>query len=137
MPSGPASKRKKVPDAPRVERGGGNVFADLGLPNPELALAKAKIVQQLRAVIAARKLTQAKAATQLGLDQPKVSALLRGRTDGFTLDTTSDSSPPSTSGSKSPSRPPPPPSRASSSWRELAATKGHLDTIPPSGFLPD
>lgn len=86
MPTGPVSKRKKAPDAPRVERGSGNVFADLGLPNPDLALAKAKLVQQLRAVIAERKLTQAKAAAVLGLDQPKVSALLRGRTDGFTLD---------------------------------------------------
>ena len=86
MPSGPASKRKKAPDAPPVERGGGNVFADLGLPNPELLLAKAKLIQQLRAVITERKLTQGKAADLLGLDQPKVSALLRGRTDGFTLD---------------------------------------------------
>ncbi len=86
MPTGPASKRKKDPDAPRVERGSGNVFADLGLPNPELALAKAELVRQLRAAIAERKLTQAKAAAVLGLDQPKVSALLRGRTDGYTLD---------------------------------------------------
>ena len=81
-----SKKPPTTPDAPRVERGSGNVFADLGLPNPELALAKSKLVQQLRGVIAERKLTQAKAAAVLGLDQPKVSALLRGRTDGFTLD---------------------------------------------------
>jgi predicted XRE-type DNA-binding protein len=70
----------------RVERGSGNVFADLGLPNPELALAKAKLVLRIRDLIAERKLTQAKAAELLGLDQPKVSALVRGRVDGFTYD---------------------------------------------------
>jgi predicted XRE-type DNA-binding protein len=62
------------------------VFADLGVPQPDLALAKAKLVQQIRTLIAARKLTQAKAADLLGLDQPKVSTLLRGRTDGYSLD---------------------------------------------------
>lgn len=90
MPSGPPSKRKKAktpPDATsRVEKGSGNVFADLGLPNPELALAKAKLVRQLRDLISERNLTQAEIAPLLGLDQPKVSALLRGRTDGYSLD---------------------------------------------------
>jgi predicted XRE-type DNA-binding protein len=62
------------------------VFADLGLPNPELALAKAELVQRIRALITARKLTQAKAAALLGLDQPKVSALVRGRVAGYSLD---------------------------------------------------
>jgi len=62
------------------------VFADLGLPNPDLALAKAELVQRIRDLIAERKLTQAKAAKLLGLDQPKVSALVRGRVEGYTLD---------------------------------------------------
>ena len=35
----------------RVERGSGNVFADLGLPNPDLALAKAELVQRIRQLI--------------------------------------------------------------------------------------
>src|SRR5436305_12961790 len=69
-----------------VEQGSGNVFADLGLPNPDLALAKAELVQRIRVLIAERKLTQAKAAELLGLDQPKVSALIRGRVEGYTLD---------------------------------------------------
>jgi predicted XRE-type DNA-binding protein len=69
-----------------VEPGGGNVFTDLGLPNPELALAKARLVQCVRELIADRKLTQVKAAELLGLDQPKVSALLRGRVAGYTID---------------------------------------------------
>ena len=64
----------------------GNVFRDLGLPNPDLLLAKAHLVQQIRDLIEERKLTQAKAATLLGLDQPKISALARGRTDGYSID---------------------------------------------------
>ena len=63
----------------RVEEGSGNVFADLGLPNPDLALAKAELVQRIRDLVAKRNLTQIQAATLLGLDQPKVSALVRGR----------------------------------------------------------
>ncbi len=70
----------------RVEQGSGNVFADLNLPNPELALAKAELVQRIRDIIAERKLTQVKAAKLLGLDQPKVSALVRGRVQGYSID---------------------------------------------------
>jgi predicted XRE-type DNA-binding protein len=62
------------------------VFADLGLPNPDLALAKAELVRRIRGLIADRKLTQAKAADLLGLDQPKVSALVRGRVEGYSID---------------------------------------------------
>ena len=69
-----------------VESGSGNVFADLGLPDPDLALAKAELVRRIRYLIAGRKLTQARAAEVLGLDQPKVSALVRGRVEGYSLD---------------------------------------------------
>lgn len=70
----------------RVEASSGNVFADLGLANPDLALTKAELVQLIRSIIAKRELTQAQAAKILGLDQPKVSALIRGRVDGYSLD---------------------------------------------------
>jgi len=69
-----------------VEVGSGNVFADIGVPNPDLALAKAKLVQQILDAIRDRKLTQAKAAELLGLDQPKVLALVRGRVEGYSID---------------------------------------------------
>jgi len=69
-----------------IEAGSGNVFADIGLPNPDLALAKAELVQRIRDIIAGRRLTQAKAAELLGLDQPKVSALVRGRVEGYSID---------------------------------------------------
>ena len=47
---------------------------------------KADLVQRIRTLIAARKLTQPQAAALLGLGQPKVSALLRGRVEGYSLD---------------------------------------------------
>jgi predicted XRE-type DNA-binding protein len=90
MRNGPKNRKGKtkatIREAGRVEPGSENVFADLGLPNPGLALAKAELVQKIRALIAARKLTQVKAAKLLGLDQPKVSALVRGRVEGFSID---------------------------------------------------
>lgn len=64
----------------------GNVFADLDLPDPELLLAKAKLSIKIERLIKERRLTQAKAAALMGLTQPNVSDLLRGRLDGFTLD---------------------------------------------------
>jgi predicted XRE-type DNA-binding protein len=86
MRNGRAAAKAKPDPETGVEGGSGNVFADLGVPRPDVALAKAKLVQQLRDAVTARGLTQAKAATLLGLDQPKVSALMRGRTDGFSID---------------------------------------------------
>jgi len=61
----------------------GNVFADLGLPDAEEALAKAEIASRICDIIAQRKLTQNRAAAILRIDQPKVSALMRGRLEGF------------------------------------------------------
>jgi predicted XRE-type DNA-binding protein len=90
MRNGPTNKSVRTrgsTDKPvKIERGSGNVFADLGLPNPELALAKAEQVRRIRDLIAEQELTQAKAAALLGLDQPKVSALVRGRVEGYSID---------------------------------------------------
>jgi predicted XRE-type DNA-binding protein len=69
-----------------IEPSSGNVFADLGLKNPAELLAKAELVQRICDIIAERKLTQTRAAALLGIDQPKVSALMRGKLDGFSLD---------------------------------------------------
>ncbi len=90
MRNGPKNRNGKnkaaTKVAARVERGSGNVFADLGLSNPELALAKAELVQRIRQIIEERRLTQVKAAKLLGLDQPKVSALVRGQVEGYSID---------------------------------------------------
>ncbi|MBI3663867.1 MAG: XRE family transcriptional regulator [Acidobacteria bacterium] len=64
----------------------GNVFADLGFPNAEEMLAKAELAHKITAIIERRRLTQARAAALLGVDQPKVSALKRGRLSGFSLE---------------------------------------------------
>jgi predicted XRE-type DNA-binding protein len=81
-------ERKKTPRESQVtiEPSSGNVFADLGLKNPEELLAKAELVQRICDIIAERKLTQTRAAAVLGIDQPKISALMRGKLDGFSLD---------------------------------------------------
>jgi predicted XRE-type DNA-binding protein len=64
----------------------GNVFADLGIPNPEEMLAKAELAVKIADILRRRRLTQVQAATVLGVDQPKVSALIRGRLSGFSIE---------------------------------------------------
>lgn len=64
----------------------GNVFADLGLPNPEEMFVKADLAYQINSLIKEKKLTQAAAAKLLGIDQPKVSALSKGKLSGFSLE---------------------------------------------------
>ena len=69
----------------KITRGSGNVFADLGLPNPEQELLKAQLTLQIYRIVTARKLTQAQAGTVLGIKQPHVSALLRNRGGQFSV----------------------------------------------------
>jgi predicted XRE-type DNA-binding protein len=79
--------RKGRDDAPvSIEESSGNVFADLGLKDPEELLAKAQLVQRIAEIIAERKLTQIRAANLLGIELPKFSALLRGKLDGLSTD---------------------------------------------------
>lgn len=70
----------------RVHKSSGNVFADIGARNPKDMLAKARLAHRICEVIAARALTQTKAAEILGLDQPKISALMRGKLKGFSAE---------------------------------------------------
>ena len=69
----------------RVQISSGNVFADLGLPNPEERLVKAELASKISSLIDQKQLTQRSAAEILGIDQPKVSALTRGRLSGFPI----------------------------------------------------
>lgn len=78
------SKQREKPTG--FERGSGNIFADIGLPKPEEALAKAKLAEAIAETIGRRRLTQDEAARILGVDQPKVSKIVNGRLDGFTQD---------------------------------------------------
>ena len=61
-----------------VERGSGNVFADLGLPDADAHLVKAELVSRIDDMVRNRGMTQTEAARLLGLSQPDVSWLLRG-----------------------------------------------------------
>jgi predicted XRE-type DNA-binding protein len=74
--------KKRRPEIP-VTESSGNVFADMGLPEAEEELTKAQLASHIRQVIRRRRLTQVSAASLMGIDQPKVSALLNGRLVNF------------------------------------------------------
>ncbi|MGA2116901.1 MAG: helix-turn-helix transcriptional regulator [Bryobacteraceae bacterium] len=69
-----------------VKESSGNVFADLGFPNPERELLKARLTLEIYRLIKGRGLTQAKAGAILGIRQPHVSALMRGRSGNFSVE---------------------------------------------------
>jgi predicted XRE-type DNA-binding protein len=72
----------------KTERGSGNVFADLGFsPDDAINLqVRADLMRQLRARLDKLRVTQAQAARLLGVSQPRVSDLTRGRIDRFSID---------------------------------------------------
>jgi predicted XRE-type DNA-binding protein len=71
-----------------VTRSGGNVFRDLGFPAQEAEhlLVRSDLMIRIEKEIRARDLTQAEAARRLGVSQPRVSDLMRGRLDLFSTD---------------------------------------------------
>jgi predicted XRE-type DNA-binding protein len=73
-------------DSITVRKSSGNVFADLGIEDPEEYLAKSDLAAQIQIAIEAQGLTQKAAGALLGISQPKVSTLLKGRLDGFSTD---------------------------------------------------
>lgn len=83
-----ATKRKPgdqdVIEGVPVTRGSGNVFADLGLPDAEERKAKAELARAISVLI--EEMPQKEAAALLGIDQPKVSALIRGRLKDFSTE---------------------------------------------------
>ena len=68
------------------ERGSGNVFADIGLPNAEEHLVKAKLVVKIDAALRERRLKQVEAAKLFGVTQPDVSKMLRGDFRQFSVE---------------------------------------------------
>ena len=64
----------------------GNVYADLGLPDAGTLLTKSVLALHIKRAIKARNLTQQEAAAILRLDQPKVSAITKGRLEGYSTD---------------------------------------------------
>lgn len=65
-----------------VERGTGNVYADLGYPDAEEMVIKAALVTKIGEIVKKKGMTQAQAAKRLGLTQPMLSNILRGRFRG-------------------------------------------------------
>ena len=68
-----------------VTEGGGNVFADLGLPNPEQELLKAQLTLQIYTILKGSGMTQVQSAKILGVQQPQVSLLMRNRAGNFSI----------------------------------------------------
>jgi predicted XRE-type DNA-binding protein len=66
-----------------VEKGSGNVYADVRFPDSEDMLVKAQLVTKVAEIIRQRRLTQKQAAKLLRLTQPKISRLLRGQFRGI------------------------------------------------------
>jgi predicted XRE-type DNA-binding protein len=78
--------RKSKVRKSKVRKSSGSVFADLAVPDASEALAKAEIARRIIEILDGRRLTQMAAAKMLGIDQPKISALKRGRLQGFSTE---------------------------------------------------
>ena len=77
-----SKRRSKATRAIEIREGSGNVYADLGYPNAEEMMVKAKLVRKISEIVRSKGLTQVETAKILGMTQPKVSALLRGQFRG-------------------------------------------------------
>jgi predicted XRE-type DNA-binding protein len=67
----------------KVQKSSGNVFTDLGLENSDELLVKAELAYKISSIITKLEITQVEAAKLLGIDQPKMSALINGKLSGF------------------------------------------------------
>lgn len=79
-------RRHKNSKENECEISSGNVFVDLGIENPEEELTKARLAWEIQQIIKRKKLTQVKAAKMMGINQPKVSALIRRKLEGFSVE---------------------------------------------------
>jgi predicted XRE-type DNA-binding protein len=70
----------------RIIPSSGNIFADLGLPDAEELGTKARLGAAICRIVQRRGLTQAEVAVALGINQPKVSALLHYKLEGFSIE---------------------------------------------------
>ena len=70
----------------QVHSSSGNVFADLGLANPDELMLKAELINKIDELISARQLTETEAAELLGIDRSTLSALIRGKLSAFSTE---------------------------------------------------
>jgi len=80
------SRKNNRPPEDSVTESSGNVFADLGIKDADAYLAKSVLAIHIDKVIKKRHLTQQEAGEILGISQPKVSAIIKGRLDGFSAE---------------------------------------------------
>ena len=78
--------KKQNKSRAKLVMGSGNVFADIGVKNPEESLMKAELAAVIGGLIRKLDMNQADVAERLGVDQPKVSMLLRGRLKDFSIE---------------------------------------------------
>jgi predicted XRE-type DNA-binding protein len=81
-----AKKKQNKLEEIESEISSGNVFADLGIENPEEELTKAKLAMEIERIFKKKKLNQTQAAKIMGINQPKVSALIHRKLDGFSVE---------------------------------------------------
>jgi len=79
-------KTHKAKEKVEVEESSGNVFKDLGHPNPDEALVKAKLSLHIAKIVEKNGWNQEEAAERMGIDQPKVSKVLRGQLREFSVE---------------------------------------------------
>ena len=70
--------QKRIIEGVEVQRGSGNIYADLGLPDAEKLKIRTGLVIEIRKAMRALGLTQQEAAKRMGIPQPKVSGMMRG-----------------------------------------------------------
>ncbi len=75
-----------MPNEIKIQKGSGNVFKDLGLPNPEERLSKAKITSMICDIIEKQEISSEKAGTILGMSEAQMSDLIDGRLEAFSLE---------------------------------------------------
>src|SRR5437588_10028531 len=80
-----SKERKTNKRLAHVTEGSRNVFADLGLPNPQQELLKAHLTLQIYAILKDSGMTQVEIAKILGVRQPQVSLLMRNRAGNFSV----------------------------------------------------
>jgi len=80
------NKPKKHLEEIEYEETKGNIFAVLGFANPEQDLVKANLVAEISNIVKKKKITQAQLAKILGVNQPRISSLLSGNLDLFSIE---------------------------------------------------
>ena len=79
------TKTKRTRKASRAAEPSANIFADLGLPNPEQELLKAQLTLQIYSLLKESGMTQVELAKILGVQQPQISLLVRNRAGNFSV----------------------------------------------------